>query len=92
MNRKIYSYQPDEFFDFGIAGEKPVTFLAWINPGENGQQESVDIWRAYASGPNGAEWDFTREIHKYPERRRNYEDEIRADYLKKQERDWEDIA
>lgn len=88
----LYFYEPDEYFDFGIAGELPVRFTARIEPAEYGMLENVYIFRVIATRPDGSEWDITADINRFAGRRERYADEIRADYLKKRDKDWEDIA
>ncbi len=95
--KRPFFYRPAEFFDFGIAGEHPVEFIAWLDDCAPGEKIPVRIVAVFVKptfkNPKDQEWNITEEIFKYPGRRERYEDEIRADYLSKREKDWEgDVA
>lgn len=93
--RRPYYYTPDEFFTFGLAGEHPVTFLAWIDDDGPDYKLSVRIisvivnWRF--QNPMRQVTDIVEEVNRLHYEK--YADEIRESYLAKRNADWEeDIA
>lgn len=89
--RRPFTYIPDEYFDFGFAGEHPVTFLAWVDDREPGiaSVSIIKVWITPTFRCEGSnEWDITAKIKQYPERERRYEDEIRADFEKAKDKDY----
>lgn len=92
IHKRPFDYEPEEYFDCGIAGEHPVLFKAWIDDQREGPSHvSILCVLIYPtiSNPKGQVWDITEEIKKYPERLRAYEDEIRAHFENAKEKDWE---
>lgn len=89
--KRPYFFQPDEFFNFGLAGEHPVTFLAWIDDSEHGKEPSVSILKVFVTPTfqsETKEWDITNAIKIYPARQERYEEEIRKDFLKQKHKDY----
>lgn len=91
--KRPYFYTPDEYFEFGLAGEHPVEFTCWIGDEEPGYKLPVRIHRVVIKftfkDPCRQEVDITERIRKDSYLMERYEDEIRADFLAKREKDWE---
>lgn len=91
--KRPFFFQPEEYFDFGLAGEHPVQFICWIGDETPGYKIPVTIHRVLVNptfkDPKDQVWDITEEIKKYPGRLERYEDEAREAFLSARERDWE---
>lgn len=89
--RRPFYYTPDEYFSFGLAGEHPVEFMAWI--GECGPNELLPVeiisvivhWRF--KDPMTQFTDIREQVLEH--HRERYEDEIRHAFERAKERDWE---
>lgn len=92
MHKHPYIYHPDEYFDFGLAGEHPVEIAAWIGESEPGYQIPVSILYIKVmptiKNPSKQVWDITEVIRKIGLESR-YEDEVREHYLAARNKDWE---
>lgn len=88
--RRPNYYIPDEFFDFGFAGEHPVTFTSWISECGPNEQEPVKIVSVMVNwtftDPCRQSTDITEQVMKY--HRVRYEDEIRENFRRAKDADW----
>ncbi len=96
LPKRPFYFTPEDYFDFGFMGEHPVEFTCWIGDEIPGYKLPVRIHRVVVKltfkNPKEQEVDFTEEFHKYAERVERYEDEVRADYLSKREKDWDEVG
>ncbi len=91
--KRPFVYEPTDFFDFGFAGEHPVVFQSWID--DTVSPAKVDILSVVVRptfGHSQTEWLITKAVKQYPERERNYEDEIREAFENAKRKDWDEVG
>lgn len=91
--KRPFFYTPEEYFDFGLAGEHPVEFTCWLGDETPGYKLPVRIHRVVVKftflDPSRQETDITELVRKNTHLMERYEDEVRESYLSKRNADWE---
>lgn len=86
MSLKCYVYIPDRKFDFGCAGEHPVTitYSASVEYKGGTKRKNITIWSAVGQilfGEHLQHLDVVYKINESPAEREAWEDELFKDYM-----------